>query len=60
MVTSCAILIGGMLTHYAAINDRLRGMTRERLSLLRQPSGALELSDAPLARWRTAAARRRS
>jgi hypothetical protein len=42
MVTSCAILIGGMLTHYAAINDRLRNMTRERLSLLRQPSGALE------------------
>src|SRR5579884_4097507 len=35
MVTACAILINGLLTHYANINDRLRLMARERLDLLR-------------------------
>jgi hypothetical protein len=35
MVTACAILAGGLLTRYAAINDRLRAITRERLDLLR-------------------------
>ena len=34
MVTACAIMLGGMLGHYAAINDRLRAMARERLNLL--------------------------
>ena len=33
MVTSCAILLGGLLGRYAAINDRLRAMNRERLDL---------------------------
>lgn len=35
MVTSCAILVGGLLQRYAAINDRMRAMARERLDLLR-------------------------
>jgi hypothetical protein len=34
MVSACAIIQGGLLGHYAAINDRLRAMTRERLDLL--------------------------
>jgi hypothetical protein len=29
MVTTCSILLGGLLSHYAALNDRLRGMARE-------------------------------
>lgn len=33
MVTSCAILLGGLLGRYATINDRLRAMSRERLDL---------------------------
>jgi hypothetical protein len=41
MVTACAILVGGIVSHYAAINDRLRTLTRERLDLLRGPNGAL-------------------
>ena len=39
MVNACAILLGGLLNHSAAINDRLRGMTRERIEALRA-SGA--------------------
>ena len=35
MVTACAITLGGLQGHYAAINDRLRAMARERLDLLR-------------------------
>ncbi len=35
MVSACAILLGGLLSRYAAINDRLRLMARERLDLLR-------------------------
>ena len=38
MVTACAILAGGLLTRYAAINDRLRAIVRERLDLLRTAS----------------------
>ena len=41
MVTACAILVGGILSHYAAINDRLRALTRERLDLLHGPDGSL-------------------
>ncbi len=35
MVSACAILVGGLLTRYGAINDRLRAMVHERLDLLR-------------------------
>jgi Protein of unknown function (DUF2721) len=34
MVTSCAILVNGMLQRYGEINDRMRAMTHERLELL--------------------------
>ena len=34
MVSACAILVGGLLTRYASINDRLRAMAHERLDLL--------------------------
>ena len=35
MITSCALVLNGLLTRYGAINDRLRLMTHERLDLLR-------------------------
>jgi Flp pilus assembly protein TadB len=35
MITACAILLTGLLGHYAAINARLRAMSRERIDLLR-------------------------
>jgi Protein of unknown function (DUF2721) len=35
LVNACAVLLGGLLAHYAAINLRLRGMSRERLERLR-------------------------
>jgi hypothetical protein len=35
MVTACAITLNGLLPRYGQINDRLRGLTRERLDLLR-------------------------
>jgi hypothetical protein len=43
MVTTCSIMLGGLLGHYAAINDRLRGMSRERLDLLRK---GMDMTDA--------------
>jgi hypothetical protein len=33
MVTACGILLGGMLTHYSGINDRIRVLAAERLDL---------------------------
>ena len=36
MVTACAILSGGLIQRYSAINDRLRALSRERLDLLFQ------------------------
>jgi hypothetical protein len=41
MVTACAILMGGMLTQYNQMNERLRAFARERLDLLRTPDGGL-------------------
>src|SRR5512142_2049855 len=40
MVNACAILLGGLLNHSAAINDRLRGMARERIEMLRTAGAA--------------------
>jgi hypothetical protein len=44
MVTACALIINGMMTQYGAINDRIRGLDRERLDLLRArlAAGALD------------------
>lgn len=44
MITSCAIIVGGVLTQYSAINDRLRALARERLDLLTTSDGSLSLS----------------
>ncbi|MCG3211221.1 MAG: hypothetical protein FOGNACKC_04860 [Anaerolineae bacterium] len=44
MVTSCAILLGGILGHYTGINQRLRAMAQERLQILRA-SGASASTD---------------
>ncbi len=42
MITSCSLVLNGLLSRYAAINDRLRLMVRERLDLLRAPADSLE------------------
>ena len=34
MVSACAILLTGLLSRYAGINDRMRAMARERFDLL--------------------------
>ena len=39
LVTACAIMTTGLLARYAAINDRLRAIARERLDLLRAGAG---------------------
>jgi hypothetical protein len=38
MITTCSIMLGAMMAHYAAINDRVRAMTREQFDLLRPPN----------------------
>lgn len=38
MVSACAIFVGGLLSHYEAINARMRAMARERLDILRAPA----------------------
>jgi hypothetical protein len=35
MVSACAIFVSGLLSHYEAINGRMRAMARERLEILR-------------------------
>jgi len=44
MITSCALVLGGLLGRYAAVNDRMRAMARERLELLRNGSGASQVT----------------
>src|SRR5690348_9613720 len=39
MVSACAVFVGGLLSHYEAINARMRTMARERLELLRGSIG---------------------
>lgn len=50
MITSCALVLNGLLQRYAATNDRLRGMARERLGFIRSAGGereaALQHADA--------------
>jgi hypothetical protein len=45
MVTACAITLTGLLARYAAINERLQAMVRERLDLL-TARGAAETVDS--------------
>ncbi len=49
MISACAILLGGLLSRYSSINDRLRSMVRERLDLL---SAVDEADLGPVARTR--------
>ncbi len=48
MITSCTLVLGGLLSRSAAVNDRLRAMARERLDILRA------LADTPNANQFTA------
>jgi hypothetical protein len=41
MVSSCAILVGGMLTLHGGLNDHLRALAKEQLKLLRGTGGSL-------------------
>ena len=40
MINACAVILTGLLGHYAAINNRLRDMNRERLAQLRTVGSA--------------------
>lgn len=46
MITSCGIIVGGILSQHTSINDRLRALARERLDLLTASDGTLNLSQA--------------
>jgi Protein of unknown function (DUF2721) len=35
MFSACSIFVGGVLSHYTSIGDRIRALTRERLDMLR-------------------------
>jgi hypothetical protein len=35
MFSACSIFVGGVLSHYTSLGDRIRALTRERLDLLR-------------------------
>ena len=37
MLSACSVFVGGVLAHYAAVNDRIRTLVHERLELLRSP-----------------------
>jgi hypothetical protein len=39
MVTACGLILGGLLTRYAGINDRMRLMAHERWELVRALGG---------------------
>lgn len=41
MVTACAIMLGSLLAHYGAINDRLRAFARERLEIWQSSTTSL-------------------
>ena len=35
MFSACSIFVGGVLSHYTSLSDRIRALTRERLDLVR-------------------------
>ena len=41
LITTAAILSGGLLTMYSSVNDRMRAMDRERLDILTGAAGTL-------------------
>ena len=40
MVTACGLMLNSLVARYGTINDRIRGMSRERLDVLRRMSAA--------------------
>ena len=46
MVSACGLVLNGVLARYAAVNDRLRALSRERLDLLRAQGGVIAGADA--------------
>ena len=40
MVSACSIFVGGLLSRYTNLSDRIRAMTSERLDILRRASSA--------------------
>jgi hypothetical protein len=50
MVTACALILNGVLARYAAVNDRLRLLSRERFDLVRAGRG--QLADDEISRER--------
>jgi hypothetical protein len=49
MISACAVFVGGLLSHYEAINGRMRSMARERLELLRSSREADRFASERLA-----------
>jgi len=45
LITTAAILTGGLLTMYSSVNDRMRAMDRERLDILTGGGGTLRPVD---------------
>ena len=45
MLSACSVFVGGVLAHYAAINDRIRTLVHERLELLRSARDDLLIAD---------------
>ena len=52
LITSAALLFGALLAMYTSINDRMRGMTRERREILTEPTGTVLSSASVLASGR--------
>ncbi len=46
MISSCAILLGGLLSRYESISARMRAMNKERFDLLRDTGQSLSASVA--------------
>ncbi len=41
MFSACSIFVGGVLSHYTAVGDRIRALTHERLEVLRSQTTTL-------------------
>ena len=46
MITSCSLVLGGLLGRYSAVNDRMRAMARERLGLVRGGANEIQAGEA--------------
>ena len=54
MLSACSIFVGGVLSHYTSLSDRIRALTRERLDVVRTlrtlPGGPAEAGALALER----------